>query len=186
MLEKDYFNQKIIFETSMAKQQRTKGHLENRNNKRKRKKEIKNTWRQKWKACSTLFLFPFSPPSHIILFVLFLGDFFNTFQAIPEICYAFHKKYLYRSRFSYFSILLQKQLVLVHYLKLAFSSHFRFFICSNSIPNVKTLISLEKQIVCFNRRRRWFCNEGINWIKDKVCIFLVYIKKVPQKYEHFR
>ena len=47
MLEKDCSNQKIIFETSMAKQQRTKGHLENRNNKRKRKKEIKNTWRQK-------------------------------------------------------------------------------------------------------------------------------------------
>ena len=47
MLEKDYFNQKIIFETSMAKQQRSKGHLESRNKKRKRKKEIKNMWRQK-------------------------------------------------------------------------------------------------------------------------------------------
>ena len=47
MLEKDYFNQKIIFETSMAKQQRTKGHLEKGDNKRKRKKEIKNIRRRK-------------------------------------------------------------------------------------------------------------------------------------------
>ena len=89
-------------------------------------------------------------------------------KQFPGSCYAFRNKYLHRSRFEYFSILLQKQSGLVHYLKLAFSSYFYFFICSNSKPNIKTLISLEKQIVCFNRRRRWFCNKGINWIKDKV------------------
>ena len=75
MLEKDYFNQKIIFETSMAKQQRTKGHLERRN-----KSKICGDKNEKHVQHYSSFLS--SPPSHIILFVLFLGDFFNTFQAI--------------------------------------------------------------------------------------------------------